>query len=499
MSEIHHEHKRSAVSDDDEEAQRFTKEVDISVTSTIKRTTLSAELQQAWSSRLGKGNTKNATKLDKSELSVKELEEQQEGEAYHILLSEGGRPSHPLQLYATVLQHRYEDKWGYVLPYWQQGDSAEWRVFMRQLGDWMQFRTFQQNIRNQDSPEAIESFKGYLEPGDKGPLPRQITNILGVYEEGFKAQDSQKPQHEVREESATEARNAKDEKTPEFGRLLWPYLASRSRETGGFLGSSSSSTTNRISFKYFLKDPKEQSEKLTFIEYLLYHSLRKPGVSEYGHSLLIRWIREQIILLQEAETTKLEEESIIREGEEADAPDNSGYFDGENEPFKDNWSEKDFFDDSTGYEIAKPTTPPRPQSAGKQANISTTLAASPTRAETLRPRLNKTSRPSKDDLSDPYAHKTIKEIKALLVARGLSLTGTSRWKKVQWLAKVKEDDAARASSPAISTGAEAAPYATRGLDIAARSEQNENDEDGERPAKRRKWMPDPAELDSSRL
>ena len=63
---------------------------------------------------------------------------------YNTLISEGGRPSHPVSLGRDVLEHPdYRE----ILSYW--GGENKWEVFQSQMGEWRGFRNYQRSNRGE--------------------------------------------------------------------------------------------------------------------------------------------------------------------------------------------------------------------------------------------------------------------------------------------------------------------------------------------------------------
>jgi hypothetical protein len=67
-----------------------------------------------------------------------------EHEADHTLVTDGGRPSHPLDLLSEVLAA--PGKYRHILTFWQDRPD-EWQVFTKQLRRWSVFRRFQVHMR----------------------------------------------------------------------------------------------------------------------------------------------------------------------------------------------------------------------------------------------------------------------------------------------------------------------------------------------------------------
>lgn len=80
-----------------------------------------------------------------------------EHEAYHALVADGGRPSHPLDLLKKVLAApgKYRD----ILTFWQDRPD-EWQVFTKQLRRWNDFRYFQLLMRQ---TYGFDGYAGKLE------------------------------------------------------------------------------------------------------------------------------------------------------------------------------------------------------------------------------------------------------------------------------------------------------------------------------------------------
>lgn len=86
---------------------------------------------------------------------------QVETTAYHSLVNEGGRPSHPLRLLQTIVNGpgKYRD----ILAFWQD-QSDEWQVFSKQLSRWQMFRAHQRVSREPDIfPKYVEELTQRLE------------------------------------------------------------------------------------------------------------------------------------------------------------------------------------------------------------------------------------------------------------------------------------------------------------------------------------------------
>jgi hypothetical protein len=64
---------------------------------------------------------------------------------YNQLISEGGRPSHPLSLGQAILENPGE--YGEILSYWQN-ERPGWKVFGPQLKNWQEFRQWQVSNRS---------------------------------------------------------------------------------------------------------------------------------------------------------------------------------------------------------------------------------------------------------------------------------------------------------------------------------------------------------------
>ncbi|KAL7796007.1 hypothetical protein V8C37DRAFT_372802 [Trichoderma ceciliae] len=81
--------------------------------------------------------------------------------AYHALVNEGGRPSHPLSLLQSIVAApgKYRD----ILAFWQD-QSDEWQVFNKQLSRWQMFRAHQRASREPDRfPNYVEELNERLE------------------------------------------------------------------------------------------------------------------------------------------------------------------------------------------------------------------------------------------------------------------------------------------------------------------------------------------------
>ncbi|KAF2189914.1 hypothetical protein K469DRAFT_683268 [Zopfia rhizophila CBS 207.26] len=69
-------------------------------------------------------------------------------EAYHALVNDGGRPSHPLSLLEDIVKSPGEYR--EILSFWQdRGKPDDWKVFMDQLSRWEDFRRLQKFARGQ--------------------------------------------------------------------------------------------------------------------------------------------------------------------------------------------------------------------------------------------------------------------------------------------------------------------------------------------------------------
>ncbi|TAQ88568.1 hypothetical protein B7494_g3121 [Chlorociboria aeruginascens] len=70
-----------------------------------------------------------------------------ETEHYNALISDGGRPSHPISLGRDILKDPGEYR--EIISYWQKGchDERSWQVFGSQRGYWESFRKHQQRMR----------------------------------------------------------------------------------------------------------------------------------------------------------------------------------------------------------------------------------------------------------------------------------------------------------------------------------------------------------------
>ncbi|KAL7933279.1 hypothetical protein V8C35DRAFT_305409 [Trichoderma chlorosporum] len=95
--------------------------------------------------------------------------------AYHNLVREGGRPSHPLKLIRGIVSApgKYRD----ILAFWQDR-SDEWQVFSKQLIRWRMFLSHQKSSRHtlrfpnhlEELTERLERHSFVLPPGfDKAP------------------------------------------------------------------------------------------------------------------------------------------------------------------------------------------------------------------------------------------------------------------------------------------------------------------------------------------
>ncbi|EPE31018.1 hypothetical protein GLAREA_03985 [Glarea lozoyensis ATCC 20868] len=69
----------------------------------------------------------------------------QDTDVYNCLVSEGGRPSHPVSLGRDILADPgpYRD----IISYWQNGNEQNWRIFESQQGEWRTFCVFQRTNR----------------------------------------------------------------------------------------------------------------------------------------------------------------------------------------------------------------------------------------------------------------------------------------------------------------------------------------------------------------
>ncbi|KAF2185518.1 hypothetical protein K469DRAFT_726674 [Zopfia rhizophila CBS 207.26] len=67
-------------------------------------------------------------------------------EAYHALINNGGRPSHPLSLLKDIVKNLGEYR--EILSFWQdRGKPEDWKVFIIQLSRWEDFRRLQRFAR----------------------------------------------------------------------------------------------------------------------------------------------------------------------------------------------------------------------------------------------------------------------------------------------------------------------------------------------------------------
>ncbi|KAM0261882.1 hypothetical protein ACHAQJ_002085 [Trichoderma viride] len=81
--------------------------------------------------------------------------------AYHALVNEGGRPSHPLNLMRSIVAApgQYRD----ILAFWQD-QSDEWQVFNKQLSRWQIFKAHQRASREPERfPSYVEELNERLE------------------------------------------------------------------------------------------------------------------------------------------------------------------------------------------------------------------------------------------------------------------------------------------------------------------------------------------------
>lgn len=86
---------------------------------------------------------------------------QVETAAYHALINEGGRPSHPLSRLRSIVASpgQYHD----ILAFWQD-QSDEWQVFSKQLSRWQMFRAHQRASREPERfPSYVEELNERLE------------------------------------------------------------------------------------------------------------------------------------------------------------------------------------------------------------------------------------------------------------------------------------------------------------------------------------------------
>ncbi|KAH6722615.1 hypothetical protein BKA61DRAFT_179236 [Leptodontidium sp. MPI-SDFR-AT-0119] len=70
----------------------------------------------------------------------------EETKCYNTLVSEGGRPSHPVSLGRDILDSTGEDR--ELLSYWQF-DTEDWQVFRGQMHEWKDFRRYQRSNREE--------------------------------------------------------------------------------------------------------------------------------------------------------------------------------------------------------------------------------------------------------------------------------------------------------------------------------------------------------------
>jgi len=70
--------------------------------------------------------------LDEEEDYRRDIKKQTE--CYNSLISEGGRPSHPVSLGRDILEDPGEYR--EILSYWQIRSHEKWQVFWSQMGNW---------------------------------------------------------------------------------------------------------------------------------------------------------------------------------------------------------------------------------------------------------------------------------------------------------------------------------------------------------------------------
>lgn len=97
------------------------------------------------------------------------LELLEETESYTMLVREGGRPSHPVDLGRSIIEQPGEYR--EILAYWQRGEK-DWKVFSRQLSEWKDFRQWQRKNRENGRfhKYAEDVQQGLAEHGFKRPF-----------------------------------------------------------------------------------------------------------------------------------------------------------------------------------------------------------------------------------------------------------------------------------------------------------------------------------------
>ncbi|KAF2188832.1 hypothetical protein K469DRAFT_765828 [Zopfia rhizophila CBS 207.26] len=103
-------------------------------------------------------------------------------EAYYTLVNNGGQPSHPLSLLEDIAKDLGE--YCEILSFWQDRDKPEdWKVFMRQLSRWEDFRRLQKFARGQiivlGQYKTWESFVGRQQhtTGEQGRFPIYVRAV----------------------------------------------------------------------------------------------------------------------------------------------------------------------------------------------------------------------------------------------------------------------------------------------------------------------------------
>ena len=109
----------------------------------LLKVTANTELGCEQSAKSPLASTASTVTIDEEQEHLKRLQE--ETEAYHTLINDGGRPSHPLSLLESI----GEDPGEYheILSFWQADHHNDWKVFTKQLERWESFRQLQKYSR----------------------------------------------------------------------------------------------------------------------------------------------------------------------------------------------------------------------------------------------------------------------------------------------------------------------------------------------------------------
>ena len=155
---------------------------------------------------------------------------------YNQLISDGGRPSHPISLDYDIA--RNSEEYREILSYWRRGGSKySWMVFSRQWGEWRCFRDHQRYMRESDRFSAYcqrlhdrltkhgfeQSFQLHKDPDQQNAMDTWIEFLnweYWQYDESARVISRRQSRHDNAWKKLVDSKVLKSYETEE---LLWDF------------------------------------------------------------------------------------------------------------------------------------------------------------------------------------------------------------------------------------------------------------------------------------